>query len=62
MGYLTDWRLQRARLLLGRAGASVKDVAYRTGYKSPAAFSRAYAQKFRHSPKVRRSQPLAEIA
>jgi AraC-like DNA-binding protein len=62
MGYLTDWRLQRARLLLGRAGASVKDVAYRTGYKSPAAFSRAYAQKFRHSPKVRRSQPLAKFA
>ncbi|QCP52757.1 AraC family transcriptional regulator [Trinickia violacea] len=51
MGYLTDWRLQKARLLLGQPRASVKEVAYRTGYRSPTAFSRAYAQKFGHPPK-----------
>lgn len=58
MGYLTDWRLQRARALLGQSRASVKDVAHRTGYRSPAAFSRAYAQKFGHSPKARKTEPV----
>jgi transcriptional regulator GlxA family with amidase domain len=48
MGYLTDRRLQKARLLLGQPRASVKEVGYLTGYRSPAAFSRAYAQKFGH--------------
>ncbi|RQR22299.1 AraC family transcriptional regulator [Burkholderia sp. Bp9143] len=51
MGYLTDWRLQKARLLLGQPHASVKEVAYLAGYRSPTAFSRAYAQKFGHPPK-----------
>jgi len=51
MAYLTDWRLQKARRLLGRPNASVKEVAYLTGYRSPTAFSRAYARKFGHPPK-----------
>lgn len=54
MGYLTDWRLQKARLLLGQPRASVKEVAYLMGYRSPTAFSRAYAQKFGHPPKESR--------
>ena len=62
MGYLTDWRLQRARLLLGQPGSSVKEVAFRTGYRSAAAFSRAYHEKFRHSPKVQRVRPAGSVA
>ena len=54
MGYLTDWRLQKARLLLGQPRTSVKEVAYLMGYRSPTAFSRAYAQKFGHPPKESR--------
>jgi AraC-like DNA-binding protein len=49
--YLTDWRLQKARLLFGHSRVSVKEAAYLTGYRSPAAFSRAYAKKFGYPPK-----------
>jgi len=51
MAYLADWRLQKAMTLLGRSPAcSVQQVASQTGYKSPAAFSRAFAGKFGFAP------------
>ena len=54
MGYLTDWRMQRALALLGQTRASVEAVALRTGYRSRAAFTRAFSQKFGRSPRADR--------
>ena len=50
MSYLTDWRLQRALVLLSDARCSVNQAAIQTGYRSPAAFTRAFAGKFGKSP------------
>lgn len=46
MAYLADWRLQKALSLLDDSRCSVQQVAHRTGYRSPAAFTRAFAHKF----------------
>lgn len=46
MAYLSDWRLQKALSLLDDSRCSVQQVAVRTGYRSPAAFSRAFSGKF----------------
>jgi AraC family transcriptional activator of mtrCDE len=50
MSYLTDWRLQRALVLLGQPRVSVQDVAAKVGYQSAAAFTRAFTQKFGAPP------------
>ncbi len=42
MRYLTRWRMQTARTLLTEDGATVAEVASRMGYRSEAAFSRAF--------------------
>jgi AraC-like DNA-binding protein len=52
MGYLSTWRLEIARAEL-EAGRQVKAVATLCGFSSPAAFSRAFARRFGHSPKKR---------
>ena len=54
MAYLTDWRMQRALQMLDDGRCSVQQVAARTGYRSPAAFSRAFAGKFGHPPSEHR--------
>jgi AraC-like DNA-binding protein len=54
MTYVTDWRMQRALALLRDPRLSVQQVAQRTGYRSPAAFSRAFVQKFGRSPRADR--------
>ncbi len=46
MKYLADWRLQQALVLLGQSRINVQEVAARVGYQSPAAFTRAFAQRF----------------
>lgn len=46
MAYLSDWRLQKALSLLDDTRCSVQQVAVQTGYRSPAAFTRAFAGKF----------------
>ena len=46
MGYLADWRLQKALSLLGDSRTSIQQVTSETGYLSPAAFSRAFSAKF----------------
>ena len=51
MSYLADWRLQRALQLLDDARCSIQQVAAEIGYRSPAAFSRAFAGKFGQSPR-----------
>jgi len=51
MSYLSEWRLQRALALLDESHQSVQSIAAQIGYQSPAAFSRAFANKFGQSPK-----------
>lgn len=51
MTYLTDWRIQKAINLLTASQLSVQQIAARTGYQSPAAFTRAFSQKLGVSPK-----------
>lgn len=51
MSYLADWRLQKALPLLDDARSSVQQVAIEVGYRSPAAFTRAFAGKFGLSPR-----------
>lgn len=50
MGYLIQWRLQKSLSLLHDGQSSIKTIAARVGYQSPAAFSRAFAEKFGVSP------------
>lgn len=54
MAYLADWRLQKALALLDRSHFSVQQVAHAAGYKSPAAFSRAFTGKFGIAPSAYR--------
>ena len=56
MAYLSDLRLQRAMNLLTGGADSIQRVAARVGYQSPAAFSRAFANRYGHSPReIRRA-------
>lgn len=50
MSYLTDWRLQKALSLLDSGQSNVQQIANQTGYRSPAAFTRAFAAKFGETP------------
>jgi AraC-like DNA-binding protein len=50
MSYLSDLRLQKAMNLLAGTGDPVQTVATRVGYQSPAAFSRAFSQRYGRSP------------
>ena len=50
VGYLADWRLQKALSLLDGTQKSIQRVATETGYLSSAAFSRAFSGKFGLSP------------
>lgn len=51
MGYLSEWRLQKALSLLHDTRCSVQQVAAKSGYRSPAAFTRAFSGKFGVSPR-----------
>jgi len=50
MQYLTRWRMQMARAWLIEDGTTVADVASRLGYRSEAAFSRAFKRTVGSSP------------
>lgn len=54
MAYIVDWRLQRALNLLAESNVPIKTVANRVGYRSAAAFTRAFSERFGCSPKERR--------
>lgn len=56
MSYLTSWRLQKSLELLDQSQCSIQEVSSRTGYQSPAAFSRAFSSRFEISPKAYRQQ------
>ncbi len=51
MAYLSNWRLQKALSLLDNPRSSVQQVAAETGYRSAAAFSRAFSEKFGSPPR-----------
>jgi AraC-like DNA-binding protein len=48
--YLSRWRLTLAADLLRSSGLKVTEVAYRSGYASDAAFSRAFKAHFGYAP------------
>jgi AraC family transcriptional regulator, activator of mtrCDE len=56
MAYLAEWRLQKALALLDRSTFSVQQIAGQTGYRSPAAFTRAFSGKFGFPPTAYRRQ------
>jgi AraC-like DNA-binding protein len=54
--YLSDWRMQRARLAIVGGTDAIGQIARRAGYQSEAAFGRAFKQTFGASPgSVRRA-------
>ncbi len=55
MHYVTRWRMQVARAWLAEEGASVAQVASRLGYRSEAAFSRAFKRVAGVSPGASRA-------
>ena len=50
MDYVTGWRMQRASEMLRSSRDSMADVAERVGYRSEAAFSRAFKRIFDQTP------------
>lgn len=56
MAYLTEWRLQKSYSLLERSHASIQEIAQQCGYLSPAAFSRAFTNRFQCAPSSIRRQ------
>ncbi len=50
MAYVVEWRLQKALARLSESDANVKSVAAEVGYKSAAAFTRAFASRFGMTP------------
>lgn len=50
MAYLSEWRLQKSLPLLASSGLNVQQIASQTGYKSAAAYSRAFAGHFGFPP------------
>lgn len=56
MSYLADLRLQKAMNMLADTAAPVQSVAVQVGYQSPAAFTRAFSNRYGRSPReVRRT-------
>lgn len=56
MTYLAQWRLQKSLELLGDTRRPIQQVANQSGYQSPAAFTRAFHEKFGISPSEYRVQ------
>lgn len=54
--YLWDVRLARSQQLLRDTGLNISEIAWQTGFKTPAHFSRAFKKKFRQSPREFRSE------
>jgi transcriptional regulator GlxA family with amidase domain len=57
MSYLCELRLEKARTLLVATRDPVQRVALSVGYRSPAAFSRAFASRYGRSPSDMRRTP-----
>ncbi|MEP3655935.1 MAG: AraC family transcriptional regulator [Litorimonas sp.] len=50
MAYLLEWRLQKSLSLLDMSNMSVQQISSKSGYKSSAAFTRAFSSQFGISP------------
>ena len=50
MGYVTDWRMLKARELLERTAEPLERISAQVGYRSDAAFNRAFKRKFDTTP------------
>ncbi len=59
LGYLTAWRLQRARAQLSNGDCSVDEAATAVGYRSVASFSRLYTRHFGEGPGATRRAALS---
>ncbi len=57
--YLTNWRLQMAARMLSDTQMPVSEIAFRVGYESEAAFSRAFKRRLGHAPTYWRLEPSA---
>lgn len=56
MAYVAEWRLQKALAHLVESDASIKEIAGRVGYRSAAAFTRAFTHRFGTQPTACRVQ------
>lgn len=56
VGYLMEWRLQRASVALRTSHRTIAEVARSSGYSSQAAFARAFKERFGQSPKAFREE------
>lgn len=54
--WLTNKRLEKARILLATSGKSVSDITFDCGFKNVSHFSRIFKDKFRVSPTEYRNQ------
>jgi AraC-like DNA-binding protein len=54
--YLTDWRMQRASVLLTNSRSGLKEIAAQVGYETAAAFSKAFARWAGAAPTVYRER------
>jgi AraC-like DNA-binding protein len=54
LAYVAEWRLQRALARLAEPGPPIAVIAHDVGYRSAAAFTRAFTNYFGHSPRTRR--------
>jgi AraC-like DNA-binding protein len=50
MTYLSEWRMQKALARLHDSNHSIEEIAKLSGYRSPAAFTRAFKDRFDVSP------------
>jgi len=57
--YLSRWRLTIAADMLRSGGMKVTEAAYKTGYSSDAAFSRAFKSHFGYAPSEAGNQQVA---
>lgn len=60
MSYIAEWRLQRALHLLKAHRGSVKSIATHVGFRSAAAFTRAFAARFGRPPTQLIRPPTAD--
>jgi len=60
MQYVTRWRMQVAQNALGERGATVAELASRLGYRSEAAFARAFKRVTGVAPGAVKRAPKAE--
>ena len=60
--HLTRVRMQRAAELLGSRALTVREVAFRVGYRQPAQFAKAFRRHHHVSPSGYRSRALFDSA